>query len=65
MSKGAAKPAPPAKPPATLPPADLPEVWGFDAKARKWDWLPGGKNKLETTYTLSDGLQVVINSSEV
>jgi hypothetical protein len=46
-------------------PDDLPKVWGFDPAANKWDWLPGGKSKLETTYTLSDGLQVVINSSEI
>ena len=64
-AKTPAKPAPRAKPPTTLLPADLPEVWGFDAAAKKWDWLPGGKNKLETAYTLSDGLQVVINSSEI
>jgi hypothetical protein len=64
-SKAPSKPVPRAKPPTTLMPADLPKVWGFDAAAKKWDWLPGGKSQLDTTYTLSDGLQVVINSSEI
>ena len=41
-----------------------PEVWGFDAAAKKWDGCRAGRT-LETAYTLSDGLQVVINSSEI
>jgi hypothetical protein len=55
----------PAKAPTTLLPPELPEVWGFDQAGKKWDYLPGGKNRLESLYTLSDGLQVVVNTSEV
>jgi hypothetical protein len=57
--------AAPTKAPTTLLPAELPEVWGFDKATKRWDYLPGGKSKLESLYTLSDGLEVVINSSQV
>ena len=58
-------PAPKREPPTSLRPASLPTAVVWDQSKQTFVWDPDGKRELESTFfTLSDGLQVIVNNSE-